>query len=281
MSLARVQFFSVSLDGFGTGEGLSLDAPFGHAGERLHEWMFATRWWHEIGRPARRHRAASTTPSCSSSLPGSAPRSWVPASSARPDGTRTRSGRAGGVPNPPFHTPVFVLTHHPRPPIEMEGGTTFHFLDAPPAEALETAREAAGGQDVRIGGGPTMIRELPGCRARRPHAHRGGPDPAGPGRPPLGRAGGPREGLRDRGHLVAQRRHAPDVHPSRSGGLTRGDKRALSGSVNACRMDHGRIGRSIRVVRIRRRIRQVDLAALVGLSQHDDLADRARDGSTG
>ena len=56
--------------------------------------------------------------------------------------------------NPPFHTPTFVLTHHPRPPIEMEGGTTFHFLNAPPAEALETAREAAGGQDVRIGGGP-------------------------------------------------------------------------------------------------------------------------------
>src|SRR4051794_18343947 len=52
MSLARVQFFSVSLDGFGTGVGLSLDAPFGHAGERLHQWMFATRWWHELmGEP--------------------------------------------------------------------------------------------------------------------------------------------------------------------------------------------------------------------------------------
>ena len=63
-------------------------------------------------------------------------------------------------PNPPFHTPVFVLTHHTRPSIEMEGGTTFHFLDASPAEALETAREAAGGQDVRIGGGPTVIREF-------------------------------------------------------------------------------------------------------------------------
>ena len=63
-------------------------------------------------------------------------------------------------PNPPFHTPAFVLTHHPRPSIEMEGGTTFHFLDASPAEALETAREAAGGQDVRLGGGPTMIRDF-------------------------------------------------------------------------------------------------------------------------
>ena len=63
-------------------------------------------------------------------------------------------------PNPPFHTPVFVLTHHTRPPIEMEGGTTFHFLDASPAEALETAREAADGKDVRIGGGATTIREF-------------------------------------------------------------------------------------------------------------------------
>src|SRR5207247_1642528 len=62
--------------------------------------------------------------------------------------------------DPPFHTPVFVLTHHPRPPIEMEGGTTFHFLDTSPAKALETARDAASGQDVRIGGGPTTIREF-------------------------------------------------------------------------------------------------------------------------
>ena len=63
-------------------------------------------------------------------------------------------------PNPPFHTPVFVLTHHTRPPIEMEGGTTFHFLDASPAEALETARDAADGKDIRIGGGPTVIRDF-------------------------------------------------------------------------------------------------------------------------
>ena len=63
-------------------------------------------------------------------------------------------------PDPPFHTPTFILTHHPRPSIEMEGGTTFHFIDASPAEALKTTREAAGGQDVRIGGGSTMIRDL-------------------------------------------------------------------------------------------------------------------------
>src|SRR3546814_10107401 len=63
-------------------------------------------------------------------------------------------------PNPPFHTPTFVLTHRPRPPMEMAGGTTFHFLDASPAEALQVAREAAGGQDVRIGGGATVVRDF-------------------------------------------------------------------------------------------------------------------------
>jgi dihydrofolate reductase len=62
--------------------------------------------------------------------------------------------------DPPFHTPVFVLTHRPRPSIAMKGGTTFHFLDAPPAEALERAREAAGGQDVRLGGGPSVVRDF-------------------------------------------------------------------------------------------------------------------------
>ena len=62
--------------------------------------------------------------------------------------------------DPPFHTPVFVLTHHPRASIEMEGGTTFHFIDASPAEALDTAREAAAGRDVRLGGGATMIRDF-------------------------------------------------------------------------------------------------------------------------
>jgi dihydrofolate reductase len=62
--------------------------------------------------------------------------------------------------NPPFHTPVFVLTHRPRPSIRMEGGTTFHFIDASPAEALAAARAAAAGQDVRIGGGVTTIRSF-------------------------------------------------------------------------------------------------------------------------
>jgi dihydrofolate reductase len=159
MSLARVQFFSVSLDGFGTGEGLSLEEPFGHAGERLHEWMFATRWWHERqGEPGGSGGIDDALlrlhdPGVGAEIMGSG--------KFGPPGWHDDPGWKGWWgPNPPFHTPTFVLTHHPRPPIEMEGGTTFHFLDASPAEALAAARAAAGGQDVRIGGGATTIREF-------------------------------------------------------------------------------------------------------------------------
>jgi len=154
MSRVRVQNFSISLDGFGTAAGQDRELHFGHAGERLHEWMFATRWWqaggsngvddafvqqHDIGIGAEIMGAGKF------GHPG-----WH----EEPD------WKGAWGPNPPFHTPVFVLTHHPRPPIEMEGGTTYHFLDAAPEDALKTAREAAGDQDVRLGGGATVIREF-------------------------------------------------------------------------------------------------------------------------
>lgn len=159
MSLARVQFFSVSLDGFGTGEGLSRDAPFGHAGDRLHEWMFATRWWQEmVGEPGgsrgiddmllRLHE-----PGIGAEIMGAGKFGY-------PGWHQDAEWKGWWGANPPFHTPVFVLTHHTRPAIEMEGGTTFHFVDASPAEALEAASKAAEGRDVRIGGGPTTIREF-------------------------------------------------------------------------------------------------------------------------
>jgi dihydrofolate reductase len=159
MSLARVHNFSISLDGFGTGEPQTLDAPFGHAGERLHEWMFANRWGRAmLGQRggtrgiddafARLHDAGFGAEIMGAGKFG--PPGW------HEDAEWT--GWWGA--NPPFRTPVFVLTHHPRPSIEMDGGTTYHFIDASPAEALERAREAADGQDVRIGGGATIIRDF-------------------------------------------------------------------------------------------------------------------------
>ena len=159
MSLVRVHNFSVSLDGFGTGDVQSLDQPFGHAGERLHEWMFATRWWHRLNDEpggsggiddvfAERHG-----PGIGAEIMGAGkfgPPGWQ----------EDESWQGWWGPNPPFHTPTFVLTHHPRPSIEMAGGTTFHFLDASPAEAVEAAKAAASGQDVRLGGGATVIRDF-------------------------------------------------------------------------------------------------------------------------
>jgi len=158
VSRVRVHNFSVSLDGFSTGEGQRLDAPFGHAGTRLHEWFFETSTFHAMqGKPGGSTGADDAMASA-----------WGGGIGAEIMG-RGKFGPQRGPwedhewagwwgTNPPFHTPVFVLTHYPRPSIEMEGGTTFHFLDATPEEALSRAREAAGGLDVRIGGGPNTVR---------------------------------------------------------------------------------------------------------------------------
>jgi dihydrofolate reductase len=159
MSQVRVHNFTISLDGYGTGEGLTKEAPFGHAGERLHQWMFATRFWCSmVGQPggttgvdnafAERHSVGFGAEIMGAGKWG------VPGWQDDPD------WKGWWGPNPPFHTPVFVLTHHTRPSIEMEGGNVFHFVDASPKEALDLAREAAGDLDVRIGGGPTVVRDF-------------------------------------------------------------------------------------------------------------------------
>lgn len=160
MSRVRVHNFAVSLDGFATGEGQSLDAPFGHAGDRLHRWFSETRTFRTmLGKTGG-----------STGVDDAVARTWNAGIGAEIMG-RNKFGPQRGPwenhvwtgwwgPNPPFHTPVFVLTHHPRPTLEMEGGTTFHFIDATPEEALRQAREAAGDLDVRIGGGPSTVRQF-------------------------------------------------------------------------------------------------------------------------
>jgi dihydrofolate reductase len=160
MSIVRVHNFSVSLDGFGTGDGQTLESPFGHAGHRLHEWFF----------PTRAFRAMGGEPGGSTGVDDAFASAWGPGIGAEIMG-RNKFGPQRGPwadeewkgwwgEEPPFRTPVFVLTHHPRPAIEMKGGTTFHFIDASPAQALAAARDAAGGLDVRIGGGPATVRQF-------------------------------------------------------------------------------------------------------------------------
>ncbi len=214
MSQVRVHNFSISLDGYGTGEGMTFDAPFGHAGRRLHEWMFATRFGRgellgESGGTegvddviAQRHG-----PGIGAEIMGAGkfgPPGWQ-------DDPEWR-GWWGD--NPPFHTPTYVLTHYPRPSLEMEGGTAFHFLDAAPADALGVARDGAAGQDVRIGGGPTMMPRVHFRRSCRPPTRRAGADTARPRRSAMGRPGGVGAAVRRGGSLVTERRHPPDLHTS-------------------------------------------------------------------
>jgi dihydrofolate reductase len=159
MTKTRIHNLSISLDGFATGEGQAVNTPMGHAGRRLVTWMFATRFGASImggeGGTAGADDAFAQQhePNIGAEIMG--------ANKFGPPGWQDDPDWKGWWgPNPPFHTPTFVLTHRPLPSIEMEGGTTFHFLDASPAEALDAAREAAGEKDVRIGGGPTVVRDF-------------------------------------------------------------------------------------------------------------------------
>ena len=160
MSLVRVHNFSVSLDGFGAGADQSQEAPFGHAGQRLVRSFMGTRSFHVM----------TGQEGGSTGIDDAFASNWGPGIGVEIMG-RNKFGPQRGPwtdeewkgwwgEEPPFRTPVFVLTHHVRPSIEMKGGTTFHFIDASPAEALAAAKEAAGGLDVRIGGGPATVRQF-------------------------------------------------------------------------------------------------------------------------
>jgi dihydrofolate reductase len=160
MSSVRAHCISVSLDGFASGEGQCRESPFGHAGDRLLAWFGDTQTYLQI------HGLTGGTTNADDSFASR----WEPGIGADIMGRNMFGPQRGpwedldwkgwwGA-NPPYHNPVFVLTHHARPSFEMEGGTTFHFIDASPEEALAIAREAAGDLDIRIGGGPDTIRQF-------------------------------------------------------------------------------------------------------------------------
>lgn len=164
MTRLRVHNLAVSLDGFATGEGQSFETPFGHAGHRLMGWFFPTRSFvemsgHEdeaVGRGTRGVDdafAAATHVGIGAEIMGR--RKFGPQQGPWED----ESWRGWWGEQPPFHSPVVVLTHHHRPDLVV-GETTFTFLDASPYEALKVATELAGGRDVRLGGGPTVVREF-------------------------------------------------------------------------------------------------------------------------
>jgi dihydrofolate reductase len=158
VSKVRVHNFLVSLDGFSTGEDRSADAAFGHAQESILKWFGRARIWRGLESDgdltADEAIASQWGQGIGAEIMGRG--KFGPQQGPWTD----EQWRGWWGENPPFHTPCVILTHYPRPLIEFEGGTTFHFLDASPAEALSAARELAGGLDIRIGGGPTTVREF-------------------------------------------------------------------------------------------------------------------------
>lgn len=160
MSKVRVQCYAVSLDGYGAGPEQSVQNPLGKHGEDLHRWMYPTRTFASLhGDGVGGTTGVDDDFACRGMENLGA---WIlgrnmfgPVRGPWPD----ESWRGWWGENPPYHVPVFVLTHHPRKPLEMEGGTTFHFVTDGIEAALERAREAAGARDVRIGGGAATIRQ--------------------------------------------------------------------------------------------------------------------------
>lgn len=159
MTKLRVQSFSLSLDGYGAGPKQDLANPLGVGGMALHNWAFATRTFHSM----HGGDGGATGVDDDFAARGFANiGAWIlgrnmfgPVRGPWPDDTW--KGWWGD--NPPYHTPVFVLTHYPRPSIVMDGGTVFHFVADGIHAALSQATEAANGKDVRLGGGVATIRQ--------------------------------------------------------------------------------------------------------------------------
>jgi dihydrofolate reductase len=159
MAKLRVHNFSVSLDGYAAGPDQGLENPLGVGGEQLHEWVFATRSFRRMeGMDGGEENADDRWAALGEAGIGATIMGRNMFGPIRGDwGDGDWTGWWGDT--PPFHHPVFVLTHHPRPSLTMDGGTTFHFVTDGIEAAREQAVDAAGGQDVRVGGGVATIQE--------------------------------------------------------------------------------------------------------------------------
>lgn len=160
MAHVRVACFSLSLDGYGAGPHQDLDHPLGIGGEAMHKWAFATRTFQREVMGEDKGETGVDDDYMKRSFENVG--AWIlgrnmfaPIRGPWPDD----QWRGWWGDTPPYHTPVFILTHHPRESIEMAGGTTFHFVTDGIHSALEQAKAAANGKDVRIGGGPDTIRQ--------------------------------------------------------------------------------------------------------------------------
>lgn len=160
MTRVRVDGFTISLDGYGAGPDQSLENPLGIGGESLHEWLVSTRTFQRTHSGADGGTTGIDDQFASRGMENVG--AWIlgrnmfaPSRGAWAD----MEWKGWWGENPPYHVPTFILTHHARPPIEMEGGTTFIFVTGGVHEALAQAREVADGRDIRIGGGASTIRQ--------------------------------------------------------------------------------------------------------------------------
>jgi dihydrofolate reductase len=159
MSKLRVHSFGLSLDGYGAGPNQSPENPLGVGGPKLHEWVFNTRTFHAIlGKEGGTTGVDDDFMARGFDNIGA----WIigrnmfgPVRGPWPDDT----WKGWWGEEPPYHTPVFVLTHHARPSLPMRGGTTFHFVTGGIHDALSRARDAASKKDIRLGGGVATIRQ--------------------------------------------------------------------------------------------------------------------------
>jgi dihydrofolate reductase len=159
VSKLRVQSFAISVDGYGAGPEQGLENPLGVRGPELMEWFFHTRVWRRMHGQGDGETGVDNA-MAEQGFAGIG--AWIlgrnmfgPVRGPWPD----ESWRGWWGEEPPYHVPVFVLTHHAREPLRMKGGTEFHFVTEGIHAALERARAAAGGRDVRLGGGVSTIRQ--------------------------------------------------------------------------------------------------------------------------
>ena len=164
MSKLKVLAFSISIDGYGAGPDQSLENPLGVGGLAMHEWAFPTRTFQRMHGQGEGSTGIDEDFAARSFANVGA---WIlgrnmfgPVRGPWPD----EEWKGWWGDEPPYHVPVFVLTHHQRPPLRMEGGTEFRFVTEGIHAALEQASAAAGGRDVRVGGGVSTIRQY--LRAR-------------------------------------------------------------------------------------------------------------------
>jgi dihydrofolate reductase len=159
MSKLRVASFSISIDGYGAGPNQTVEEPLGVGGEALHDWIVPTKTFQQMSgneggtSGANDEFAARGLTNIGAWILGR--NMFGPVRGSWPDD----SWKGWWGDTPPYHNQVFVLTNHPRESVAMDGGTTFHFVTDGIHAALERARQAANGQDIRLGGGVATIRQ--------------------------------------------------------------------------------------------------------------------------